>query len=62
MVDWSLLQSNWPHLQGLELEKVRPEEVTIPIGQEEPHEFTQVRRVAKLNVAPFAKLTRFGWT
>ena len=63
LVDWSLLRRDWPHLKGLEMPIVRPEEVGMLISQDvdEAMEIIMTRRSEK-PLAPVAKLTKFGWT
>ena len=63
LVNWDLLKEDWPHLEGLEMPKIWPEEVGVLIGQDvdDAMEILLTRKSDK-PLAPVAKLTRFGWT
>ena len=63
MINWELMKSDWPHLDGLEMPVVKPEEVGVLIGQDVDHatEILMTRKSTR-PLAPVAKLSRFGWT
>ena len=63
MINWELMRSDWPHLDGLDMPVVKPGEVGVLIGQDvdDAMEIIMTRRSTR-PLAPIAKLTRFGWT
>ena len=55
MINWELMRSAWPHLDGLDMPVVKPGEVRVYM------DIIMTRRSTR-PLAPIAKLTRFGWT